>query len=548
MGETNEIKGHSLDPASIRLLPHPFCLLNQCVILGRVRPAGREPITLGIVDPKNYQALDLVRTKFEREVRVVPLTALEVKRALSLAYGAGSAPKPRPEPEGEGERGEMRMPRTAPQKRKRPSVIDRFRRMGRRRSDGEISRPIIEIVDEILLDAIRKGASDVHIETYQDEVDVRFKIDGVLFQVTTPIHKGNIAEVISRIKVMAGLDISKKRIPQDGRIVMRITREGKEEGIPIRVSILPGPHGEDAVMRILDKNAAPIGLSKLGFTPRDLELYKRLIHNPQGMILVTGPTGSGKTTTLYSTLEEINSPHNKILSAEDPIEYNLDYVNQKQVSKNFGFADLARAFLRQDPDILLIGEIRDEETADIAIKAAQTGHLILSTLHTNDSVSAVSRLRSLGIHPNMLSSALLGVLSQRLVRRICPHCIAPYEPDPKLRTLFAPKLKKERFYAGKGCDHCNYSGYKGRIGIFELFVVDPEIQRLIREDRSVEEIQEAALEQGMVPIVADALHKITRDITTMEEVVRVVPYMQIQSQLKVATLDPLSEETPSSKG
>ncbi|RME53262.1 MAG: type II/IV secretion system protein, partial [Deltaproteobacteria bacterium] len=254
------------------------------------------------------------------------------------------------------------------------------------------------------------------------------------------------------------------------------------------------------------------------------------------------------TTTLYSTLEEINSPHNKILSAEDPIEYNLDYVNQKQVSKNFGFADLARAFLRQDPDILLIGEIRDEETADIAIKAAQTGHLILSTLHTNDSVSAVSRLRSLGIHPNMLSSALLGVLSQRLVRRICPHCIAPYEPDPKLRTLFAPKLKKERFYAGKGCDHCNYSGYKGRIGIFELFVVDPEIQRLIREDRSVEEIQEAALEQGMVPIVADALHKITRDITTMEEVVRVVPYMQIQSQLKVATLDPLSEETPSSKG
>ncbi|RME43872.1 MAG: hypothetical protein D6795_18755, partial [Deltaproteobacteria bacterium] len=326
MGETNEIKGHSLDPASIRLLPHPFCLLNQCVILGRVRPAGREPITLGIVDPKNYQALDLVRTKFEREVRVVPLTALEVKRALSLAYGAGSAPKPRPEPEGEGERGEMSMPRTAPQKRKRPSVIDRFRRMGRRRSDGEISRPIIEIVDEILLDAIRKGASDVHIETYQDEVDVRFKIDGVLFQVTTPIHKGNIAEVISRIKVMAGLDISKKRIPQDGRIVMRITREGKEEGIPIRVSILPGPHGEDAVMRILDKNAAPIGLSKLGFTPRDLELYKRLIHNPQGMILVTGPTGSGKTTTLYSTLEEINSPHNKILSAEDPIEYNLDYV------------------------------------------------------------------------------------------------------------------------------------------------------------------------------------------------------------------------------
>ncbi|RMD98309.1 MAG: hypothetical protein D6812_13700, partial [Deltaproteobacteria bacterium] len=204
MSEANEIKGYPIDPASIRLLPHPFCLLNQCVILGRVEPGGGEPVTLGIVDPKNYQALDLVRTKLEREVRVVPLTAIEVKRALSLAYGAGSAPKPRPEPEREEERREVMSPRSAPQERKRHSVFGRFRRLRRHRSDDEISRPIIEIVDEILLDAIRKGASDVHIETYQDEIDVRFKIDGVLFQVTTPIHKGNIAEVISRIKVMAG--------------------------------------------------------------------------------------------------------------------------------------------------------------------------------------------------------------------------------------------------------------------------------------------------------------------------------------------------------
>ncbi|MCZ7583279.1 MAG: GspE/PulE family protein [Deltaproteobacteria bacterium] len=400
-------------------------------------------------------------------------------------------------------------------------------------ADSEINESrIVGIVNQLLLDALRRGATDIHIENERRQVAVRYKLDGLLYKMKTPLHKDNVDEVINRLKVMATLDISERRSPQDGRVLLRTLRGGRDYDVPFRISILPGPYGEEIVLRVLDKSMAPISLELLGFTSHDLKLYRRLIQNPQGMILVTGPTGSGKTTTLYATLKEINSPYNKILSAEDPIEYNIEGVNQKQISEKFDFADMARAFLRHDPDILLIGEIRDEDTADVACKAAQTGHLILSTVHTNDSVSTISRLNVLGLNHELIGSSLLGVLSQRLVRRICPKCTEAYEPDAEALETFGEFAPTGPFQHGAGCDYCSRTGYRGRIGIFELLIVDDEIQRMISEHAPLDAILEISLAKGMTPLVYDGLRKVEMGYTTLEELNRVVPYRQIAMQLK----------------
>jgi len=341
-----------------------------------------------------------------------------------------------------------------------------------------------------------------------------------------------VEEIISRIKIMADLDISEHRIPQDGRVLFRTLRNGKDYDVPFRISILPGPYGEEIVLRVLDKSMAPINLELLGFTNRDLKLYRNLVRNPQGMVLVTGPTGAGKTTTLYATLKEINSPFNKILSAEDPIEYNLDGVNQKQITGKFGFAEMARAFLRHDPDILLIGEIRDQDTAEVACKAAQTGHLILSTIHTNDSISTISRLQSLGISSNTIAGTMLGALSQRLVRRICNRCVAKYEPSKNMQALFGDHIALDSFVKGAGCKHCNNTGFSDRIGIFELFNVDDELQDMIQMDALLSEILAKSMIKGMVPLTVDGLLKVEQRITTFEELIRVIPKRQILAQLQ----------------
>jgi len=353
----------------------------------------------------------------------------------------------------------------------------------------------------------------------------------MLYRIDTPIDKENVEEAISRLKVMSELDISEHRSPQDGRILLRTLRARRDYDVPFRISILPGPSGEDVVLRVLDKSMAPIDLKLLGFGDEDFDKYLSLVHSPQGFILVTGPTGSGKTTTLYATLKEIKTPYNKILSAEDPIEYTLDYVNQKQISDKLGFADLARAFLRHDPDILLIGEIRDNETAEVAVKAATTGHLILSTLHTNDSIGAIPRLATLSVEPNMIATCLIGVLSQRLVRRICPHCAEPYQPDPTHLAALERYLGPVEFVRGKGCPECNKTGYKGRIALFELLVVDSKISRHIMMESSMEDILLTAIESGMKPLVRDGLLKVEQGITTIEELFRVIPLRQITAQL-----------------
>jgi len=347
--------------------------------------------------------------------------------------------------------------------------------------------------------------------------------------VNAGITKDNVNEVIIRLKVMSRLDIAERRAPQDGRILLTVEQGGKQQDVAFRLSLIPGLDGEDAVLRVLDKSMAPIDLELLGFTSRDLETFKRLIANPHGMVLNSGPTGSGKTTTLYASLKYINNPTIKILSAEDPIEYDLEGVCQKQIHAKLGFADLARAFLRHDPDVLLIGEIRDAETADVAAKASQTGHLVLSTVHTNDAVHAVPRLVSLGLTHEEIAQVLLGVLSQRLVRRVCRGCGEPYLPDRKLREPFGETIKGFEFVRGAGCKRCSNTGYRGRVGLFELLVVDADLQLAIQHERPVNELNDLAVAHGMRPLVWDGLLKVEHKITTIEELHRVIPLRQIVS-------------------
>ncbi len=534
-----KIADHVVDSESVKLLPQLFCFSSSVVVLGEVDGGSKDPIVVGMADPDNLGTLDTIARRFsQRPIKPVKLPKSEVTKALNLAYGI-KMPIPEMDPNLSGHivpQGEGAVPEDervhAPQEGKDPGDFTRLEGL-EPVAEAQIShRSIVNIVNNLLLDALRRGATDIHIENERRAVTIRYKLDGMLYRVDAPLHKDNVEEVINRLKVMSDLDISEKRGPQDGRVLLRTIRAGRDYDVPFRISILPGPYGEEIVLRVLDKSLAPISLELLGFTSRDLSTYRRLIRNPQGMILVTGPTGSGKTTTLYASLKEINSPFNKILSAEDPIEYNITGVNQKQISERFGFADMARAFLRHDPDILLIGEIRDEDTADVACKAAQTGHLILSTVHTNDSISTISRLNVLGLNYELIGSSILGVLSQRLVRRICTHCREEYVPDQETLDYFGDHLKAAKLVRGAGCGHCAHTGYRGRIGIFELLIVDNDIQRMIFEERNLDEILELALSKGMTPLVFDGLRKVHQGFTTLEELVRVVPFRQITGQLE----------------
>jgi type II secretory ATPase GspE/PulE/Tfp pilus assembly ATPase PilB-like protein len=335
--------------------------------------------------------------------------------------------------------------------------------------------------------------------------------------------------VVNRLKVLAGLDLAERFRAQDGRVRAVYQEPLKEERVvDFRLSIVPGPFGEDAVLRLLDSAAPVLGLDRLGLAPDVLAPFERMITNPEGMILVTGPTGSGKTTTLYAAIGHINTPENKILTVEDPIEYHFPKTNQKQVSAHMGFADYARAFMRQNPDVILIGEIRDEETASAALRAAQTGHLVLSTLHTTDSVRTVSRLRTLGVDPDLIAGTLLGAVSQRLVRRLCPHCRqeAPADERETARLRLAPG--DGPFFRAPGCDACGGRGYKGRIGVYELFAMDADLADMASEGAPVHRLREAALAKGMKTLLDDALAKARAGITSLAEVLRTVPYRIVE--------------------
>jgi type IV pilus assembly protein PilB len=381
--------------------------------------------------------------------------------------------------------------------------------------------PVVRLINMILVDAIRRGASDIHLEPYEKVFRVRFRIDGVLHEIMTP-PKRLEAALTSRVKIMASLDIAERRLPQDGRIKLRYN----QREIDFRVSTLPTIFGEKTVMRILDKDSLQLDLAMLGFDAWSLEQFTRAIHQPYGMILITGPTGSGKTTTLYSAIHTINSPDVNIMTAEDPVEYNLKGVNQVQVNEGIGrtFAAALRSFLRQDPDIILVGETRDLETAQIGIRAALTGHLVLTTLHTNDCPSTVARLLDMGIPPFLVSSALTLILAQRLGRKICKDCKQPYDADEESLVPYGhvPQgLGAVQFYKGKGCHTCSFTGMKGRVAIYEVMPITDELREMILRNAPTAEIRELALSQGMKTLRQNALQKVLEGTTTIEEVLRV---------------------------
>ena len=380
------------------------------------------------------------------------------------------------------------------------------------------------MVNLILSEAVQRGASDIHIEPYEKDYRIRFRIDGVLYEVMSPPLKLKDA-VASRIKILSQLDISEKRLPQDGRIKVRMKTKTGTKDLDIRVSVLPTLFGEKIVMRLLDKDQLRLDMTQLGFEPSSLEKFLKAISKPYGMVLVTGPTGSGKTNTLYSALSRLNTPEVNIMTAEDPVEFNLHGINQVQMHERIGlnFATALRSFLRQDPNIIMVGEIRDFETAEIAIKAALTGHLVLSTLHTNDAPSSVSRLLNMGIEPFLVSTSLLLVVAQRLVRRICPQCKQPitYPPEALIDVGFSPdEIPNLRLYKGAGCPNCNNTGYRGRIGVFEVMEVSDTIREMILEGASTLELKHQAREEGMITLRESGLIKVRQGITTIEEVLR----------------------------
>jgi len=381
--------------------------------------------------------------------------------------------------------------------------------------------PIIRLVNRLILDAVEMRASDIHFEPFENEFKVRYRVDGVLHDAESPPSRLQAA-VISRVKIMSKLDIAERRLPQDGRIKLKI---GDRE-IDFRVSTVPTLFGESLVMRILDRETLILDLEKIGFPQDVLSQYNELITQPYGMVLVTGPTGSGKTSTLYTTLAKINAPENKIITLEDPVEYQLRGVNQIQVAPKIGltFASGLRAIVRQDPDIILVGEIRDRETAEIAIQSALTGHLLFSTLHTNDAVGAITRLLDMGVENFLLSSTLLGILAQRLVRVICPNCKREVSPDKKLLrsiNLSPEEAAQTRFFGGKGCEECRNTGFRGRTAIFEYLPVDEDIRREIIACSSAEKIKKTALRKGFLTLRGDGWRKIEAGITTISEVLRV---------------------------
>ncbi len=384
--------------------------------------------------------------------------------------------------------------------------------------------PVVRLVNAILQEALRRGASDIHVEPYERILRVRYRVDGVLQEVMTPPLQLRDA-MISRIKIMARLDISEKRLPQDGRIVLRYVRQSKMKLLDLRVSILPTLFGEKVVMRLLDREGLRLDMTRLGFEPDALAKFQEAIHQPYGMVLVTGPTGSGKTNTLYSAISQLNTPDTNIMTAEDPVEFQLPGINQVQVKEQIGlnFAAALRSFLRQDPNIILVGEVRDFETAEIAVKAALTGHLVLSTLHTNDAPSTMTRLMNMGIEPFLAATSVNLVCAQRLIRRICGYCQEDYKlPVRDLIELgFSPEeAETVTPRRGGGCTHCHQTGYKGRVGLFEVMPMEESLRELVLAGASALELKRKAVENGMVTLRRSGLAKIQAGVSTVEEVLR----------------------------
>ncbi len=508
-----------VDPAVIKLLPAETAQKYQVVPLARTGAT----LTIAMTDPTNVFALDDI--KFMTGYHVEPVVASEsaVLAALDRYYAEGRTPLHGSTALDAASRTLADLP--GPGEAEDVEVIEDYEEISVEAlaRQGE-EAPVIKLVNMLLLSAIQKGASDIHIEPYERDVRIRYRVDGILYNVMQPPMKFRDA-IISRVKIMAKLDIAEKRLPQDGRIKIRFQDHGQSKDIDFRVSILPTLFGEKVVMRLLDRDKLMLDMTRLGFEPESLARYEAAISRPWGMVLVTGPTGSGKTNTLYSSISKLNSTETNIMTAEDPVEFNLPGVNQVQVREQIGlsFAAALRSFLRQDPNIILVGEVRDFETAEIAVKAALTGHMVLSTLHTNDAPSTVNRLMNMGIEPFLVASSLNLVCAQRLVRRICVHC-AESAPTPVQALVQAGFTADEAGVVvpkrGRGCESCTQTGYRGRIGLYEVMEISDELRELILVGASGHELRRKALEGGMISLRSSGLRKVKDGITTLDEVLR----------------------------
>jgi type IV pilus assembly protein PilB len=503
-----------IDPSIIKLIPMDVAQRYMVVPLSRVGST----LTVASTDPTNVFAMDDIKFMTGFNVEPVVATEASVTEALEKYYGTAHSIELKKvydqiaNDDKEGENFDL----DAISDEEELS-IDQLQRSSQ-------EAPIIKLVNLILSDSLKKGASDIHIEPYEREFRVRFRIDGILYNMMSPPLRLRDA-ILSRVKIMAKMDISEKRLPQDGRIKIRTASGGKNKEIDYRVSSLPTLFGEKIVLRILDRDTLPLDMSKLGFEEVSLKKLEAAILRPYGMMLVTGPTGSGKTSTLYASLNRLNTPEVNIMTAEDPVEYNFGGINQVQIREHIGltFAAALRSFLRQDPNIILVGEIRDFETTEIAIKAALTGHLVLSSIHTNDAPSTISRLLNMGIEPFLVATSVNLICAQRLIRKTCSECKT--EIKTSLQALLKVGFSQEeansiRTYKGEGCKTCNGTGYKGRIGMYEVMEISESIQELILVGGSAREIRNKAVEEGMLTLRQSGLAKIRSGMTTLDEVLR----------------------------
>lgn len=489
------------DPDTLVKVPLRF--LREHTLIPVLTDPATHQVTLVTSNPLDFQPIDELRLIFGSQVPLAIATKAAIIDAINKYYPL---------------EGTKEMIAELAQEEELAPEMD-FETIGTEDILGMVSdAPIIKLVNHILYQAVKRGASDIHIEPFEKELQVRYRIDGILYVELTPPKRAQAA-ITSRIKIMANLNIAEKRQPQDGRIALKIA----DKAIDVRVSVLPVTFGECIVMRLLDKTKTFGKIAELGLSERDFEIVSRTIERPNGIFLITGPTGSGKTSTLYSILHKLNSPEVNIVTVEDPVEYQMAGIGQVQVKEKIGltFAAALRSILRQDPDIIMIGETRDQETARIAIQSALTGHLVLSTLHTNSAAATITRLLDMGIEPYLIASTLVAVAAQRLVRRLCPHCKQAYTPEEAMLKRFGltkTSIQKATFYKAKGCEDCNQTGYKGRLALFEVMEVSNTISRLTMERADTNVIEKQARSEGMTLLFEDGLRKVMLGLTTLEEV------------------------------